>query len=112
MKVPNLNRRMVLEGRVETPNGSGGLMRDWQGLGGLWVAVLPGQGREAGTEGLALGEVPLRIVVRAATVGSEARPQPGQRLREAGRVFRILAVAEADPDARYLTCFSREEVPV
>lgn len=112
MRVPKLNRRMVLETRVETPNGSGGLMRDWQGLGGLWVAVLSGQGRESVSEGLATGEVPLRIVVRAAPPGSDARPQAGQRLREGGRIFRILAVAEADPDARYLTCFSREEVPV
>jgi hypothetical protein len=33
----------------------------------------------------------------------------GQRLREGRRAFRILAVAERGADARYLTCFAREE---
>lgn len=112
MTMLRLNRRMLLEERVETPNGSGGLMVDWQELGGLWVAVVAGVGREGGAEALATGEVALRIITRGAPEGAASRPKPGQRLREGGRVFGILAVAEADPDARYLTCFSREEVPV
>lgn len=111
MKVPRLNRRLVLEARTEVANGSGGLMVTWQERGALWAAILPGTGREGGAEAVALAEVPLRIVLRAAPAGAESRPQPGQRLREGGRVFAILAVTEADPDARYLTCFAREEVP-
>lgn len=111
MKTPRLNRRLVLETRGETPNGSGGFAISWTGLGTVWAAVLPGTGREGGAEAVTLGQVSCRIVLRAAPDGAESRPRPGQRLREGGRVFGILAVTEADPDARYLTCFAREEVP-
>jgi head-tail adaptor len=43
-------------------------------------------------------------------VGSDRRPRPDQRFREGARLFRILAVAEADAQGLYLTCFAREEV--
>lgn len=111
MKVPRLNRRMVLEERVERPNASGGHSLDWRGLGAHWVALEAAQGRAAGAEALATGELSLRLILRASPAGADSRPRPGQRLREGGRVFAILAVAEADPDQRYLTCFAREEVP-
>ncbi len=51
------------------------------------------------------------ITLRAAPVGSTARPRPEQRLRLGARIFTILAVAERDATGRYLVCFSREEVP-
>lgn len=111
MKPPRLNQRMVLEERVELPNGSGGFAVSWAELGRLWVAVLPGAGREVRVEAVALGTVPCRLIVRGAPMGADARPRPGQRLREGGRVFAIRAVTEADPDARYLTCHAIEEVP-
>lgn len=106
-----LNRAMVLEARDDMPDGAGGLVVGWSALGTLWAAVLPGSGREAGDEGVTFGEVPCRIVVRGAPVGAASRPVAGQRLREGARVFRILAVTEADAEGRYLTCFAREEVP-
>lgn len=111
MKVPRLNRRMALEERVEVPNGSGGFLLNWQELGRHWVALETARGRDGGREALATGELTLRLVLRAAPEGDAARPRPGQRLREGGRVFAILAVVEADPDQRYLSCFAREEVP-
>ena len=49
--------------------------------------------------------------LRAAPMGSVARPRPEQRLRLGARIFTILAVAERDASGRYLVCFSREEVP-
>lgn len=107
---PRLNRALVLEARSESPDGAGGLVVGWVALGTLWAAVLPGTGREGGDEGVTTGEVPCRIVVRGAPVGAPSRPVAGQRFREGGRLFRILAVTEADPAARYLTCFAREEV--
>ena len=51
-----------------------------------------------------------RIVVRAAPMGSDARPRPDQRFREGARVFAIRAVAEEDAAGRYLVCFADEEV--
>ena len=51
-----------------------------------------------------------RIVVRGAPVGAPSRPRPEQRLREGGRVFYILTVAEHDADGRYLEIVAEEGV--
>ncbi|GGE11115.1 head-tail adaptor [Gemmobacter megaterium] len=110
MTALRLNRRMVLEARSEVADGAGGLVVSWVALGDLWAAVLPGAGREGGSEAVSLGEVALRITVRGAPEGAPSRPVAGQRLREGARLFRILAVAEADAAGRYLTCHAREEV--
>lgn len=109
-EVPRLNRRMVQEERVETPNSSGGYALSWREIGAQWVAVEAGAGRGSGSEALATGLVPLRLILRASPDGAEQRPKAGQRFREGGRVFAVLAVADADPDQRYLTCFAQEEV--
>lgn len=111
MSAPRLNRRMVLEARAEVPDGAGGFSVVWEALGEVWAAVAPGTGREGGAEAVSLGELALRITVRGAPEGAASRPVAGQRLREGGRLFRVLAVAEADAAGRYLTCFAREEVP-
>lgn len=111
MSAPRLNRRMVLEARVDVPDGAGGLSVAWEALGEVWAAVAPGTGREGGVEAVNLGELALRITVRGVPEGAPSRPVAGQRLREGGRLFRVLAVAEADAAGRYLTCFAREEVP-
>jgi len=110
MRVPRLNRALVLETRVDAPDGAGGLVVGWQGLGTLWAEVRPGSGRQAGDEAVPVGEVAMRIIVRGAPVGAPSRPAPGQRFRDGVRVFSILAVADADPEARHLVCFAREEV--
>jgi head-tail adaptor len=80
-------------------------------VGTIWAQISPGAGREATG-----GEVPLsvqafRITVRGAPQGAPSRPVAGQRFRDGGRVFAILAVTEADADGRYLTCTAREEDP-
>ena len=50
-----------------------------------------------------------RVTVWATPVGSASRPRPDQRFRDGSRLFLIHAVAEADSDGRYLTCFVQEE---
>lgn len=52
-----------------------------------------------------------RIFLRAAPQASPQRPRPDQRLREGARIFRILAVSEADAAGAFLICHAREEVP-
>lgn len=104
-----LNRRLVLEAAERLPDGAGGYLESWAGLGQVWAQILPGSGGADGDGVVGTGAVPLRIVVRAAPVGAAARPAEGQRFRDGSRLFRILAVAEADPAGRYLTCFAREE---
>lgn len=105
----HLSRRLTLEAPQPVPDGAGGISTVWQALGVHWAEIIPGTGRDIGGEEVKLSSVAYRISLRAAPVGSERRPQPGQRLTEAGRVYHILAVAERDAAGRYLTCFAREE---
>lgn len=110
MAVPNLNRKLVLEAPERIADGAGGFSHAWVALGALWAEVKPGTGVERAGEFVTLASVPFKIVVRAAPEGSPRRPLPEQRFRDGARIFRILAVAEADPAGHYLTCFAREEV--
>ncbi|SHE50202.1 head-tail adaptor [Loktanella atrilutea] len=109
MSLPLLNRKLVLEAAVRTPDLSGGYGTAWQPLGTLWAEIRAGSGTARGANGLALSRVPLRITVRAAPAGSDARPVAGQRFREGARVYAIVAVAERDGGARFLTCHAEEE---
>ncbi len=111
MNAPHLNRALVLEGVVRTPDGAGGFTEAWTALGMLWAEVLPGSGSDTLGEERMLSAVPYRVTVRGAVVGSPSRPKAGQRFREGVRLYLIQAVTERDPQGRYLTCFAREEVP-
>jgi len=110
MKFPKLGRRLVLEDPVQTSDGAGGLTTVWTALGIHWAQVTPGTGRERLDSSLPRSVIPLRILVRASPVGSDARPHAGQRFREDTRVFNIIAVTESDSSARFLTCHAEEEV--
>lgn len=109
MHVP-LSRRLTLEDRQVSPDGAGGFIETWVPLGTHWAEVRPGSGRERSGEAGALSTLGLRITVRAAPVGSNARPQVDQRFREATRIYRIRAVTERDPGGKYLQCEAVEEI--
>jgi head-tail adaptor len=111
MSTPHLTRKLVLEGRVNAPDGAGGFTQSWAVLGTLWADVRPGTGRDAPGEEITLASVGYRITVRGAPQGAPSRPKPDQRLRDGGRLFRILAVTEQDATGQFLTCFAREEDP-
>ena len=112
MTTPRLNRKLMLEEAVRSPDGSGGSALVWSEIGTLWAAVDPGKGRERAGEFVTLSTVAYRITVRAAPQGAASRPKPDQRFHDGARVFRILAVTEEDLRGQYLTCFAQEEVPV
>lgn len=104
-----LNRKLVLEMPARVPDGAGGFAESWIPLGTLWADVVARTGREAAGTAAPLSRVSYKIIVRAAPVSSQARPQSNQRFREGERLFRILAVAEDDADGRYLMCTAQEE---
>ena len=106
-----LNRAMVLEDPVTSPDGSGGYATTWTALGTLWAEVRPGAASERRGTIAPEGRMTFRVYMRAAPQGSPQRPRPDQRLREGDRVFTILAVSEADPQGGFLVCHAREEVP-
>lgn len=112
MSVPVLNRALVLEEPMRVSDGAGGFSEGWTTLGTLWAEVTARTGREAAQGGAAVSRVSYKIVVRGAPFGAPDRPLPEQRFREGTRVFSIQAVAERDPEGRYLTCFADEEVVV
>jgi head-tail adaptor len=106
------NRRFTLEAAQRLPDGAGGVTETWVTLGDVWGVLESGIGREAERDTLPVGAVRAKITIRAVPPGRPSRPQPGQRLREGGRVFRILAVTEAEREARFLTCHTlQEEIP-
>ncbi|AUH34160.1 head-tail adaptor protein [Paracoccus tegillarcae] len=109
MAEPRLNVPLVLESPVRQSDGMGGHRLAWQTVGKIWAEMRAGSGRERSGQAGAQSVVRWRIVTRAAVSGDPRRPGPEQRLRLGERVFRIEAVAESDPDGRYLTCFAREE---
>ncbi|MHA6268033.1 head-tail adaptor protein [uncultured Aliiroseovarius sp.] len=110
MKAPILNRRLTLEDPVRLPDGAGGFSQVWQPLGDHWAEIKPGTGRERAAGFATVSSIRFRITVRAAPDGAPSRPKPDQRFRAGARVFRILAVTEADAGAHYLTCFAQEEI--
>ena len=110
MSLPILNRKLVLEAPTRVPDGAGGYVDGWQSLGTLWASVNARPGRETAGPGGTISLSSVTITVRGAPQGSPRRPAPDQRLRDGDRIFKILAVATADPRGRYLACEAREEI--
>lgn len=105
-----LNRRLELQERQRAADGAGGFVERWVGLGTLWGDMQSGAGGRGGDDLTALSEVKYRVTVRGAPAGAPSRPRPGQRFLLGARVFRIEAVADSEPDGRFLTCLTREEL--
>lgn len=112
MKTPRLNRKLVLENPNRMGDGAGGFAVAWQPLGIVWAEVTARSGRETTQAAAPISAMSFRIVLRATPHGSIDRPKPEQRFRDGERIFLIRAVAEEDPDGRYLTCFATEETAV
>ena len=110
MNQPLLNRELILEAPERIGDAAGGYVGGWTVMGTLWGEITARTGRERALTGTPTAQVAYKIVVRGAPYGSPERPMPEQRLRHGNRVFHIEAVAERDPEGRYLTCFANEEV--
>ncbi|MGJ8628344.1 MAG: head-tail adaptor protein [Sulfitobacter sp.] len=112
MTVPVLSRALVLEEPGRVGDGAGGFSEGWITLGTLWAEITARTGRETALSGAPVSRVSYKIVVRGAPYGAPDRPKPQQRFRDGARIYTIQAVAERDPEGRYLTCFADEEVVV
>lgn len=105
-----LNRKVTLEGRIRAEDGAGGFTDSWGAVCTLWAEVASRGGRLVRGETGESSVGRFRVTVRAAPPGHSNRPLPGQRFDLAGRILRIEAVTERDPDALYLRCDCEEEV--
>ncbi len=105
-----LNRRLILEEKVQTADGAGGFVETWIPLGTTWAALRAGNGGEGEVDHLRQSQTSVAITVRAAPFGAPSRPKAGQRFAEGIRLFEIHAVVERDPTGRFLDCLCTEEV--
>jgi head-tail adaptor len=108
MKGVRLTRPLILESASRAGDGAGGYSEVWQALGTVWADLRPGTGREGDAMGAAVAVQPVRIVVRGLPQGHAMRPRAGMRFRDGERLFRLLAVTEADGSGRYLICAAEE----
>lgn len=108
MRAVRLTRALALEVAQRVADGAGGFAEVWQALGTVWADVRPGAGREGEALGAAVPVQAMRIVVRGVPQGHAMRPVAGMRFRDGARLFRLLAVTEADAGGRYLICAAEE----
>jgi SPP1 family predicted phage head-tail adaptor len=97
-----LNRRLVLEAPVETPDGAGGVTRSYSAVATLWATLTPVSDRaEIAAAGLG-ALVTHRIVIRA-----PREVTTRHRFRAGARIFRVVAVREQE-NGRFLAIHAEE----
>ncbi|HEY8334022.1 MAG TPA: head-tail adaptor protein [Tardiphaga sp.] len=91
-----LKTRLTLQAPVETPDGQGGVVRDYVTQGVVWVALLPSSARRevsADADGASVG---VRIILRS---GLALTLQ--HRFVDGPRIYRIVSLREVD-DRRFV----------
>lgn len=97
-----LNQRLVLDMPLETPDGTGGVVRTYAGGPLLWASVTPLAARGSVVADSAGASVTHRIIVRS---GPQVTTR--HRLRKGVRIFRIASVRE-DENGRLLVIEAQE----
>ncbi|RVV98999.1 head-tail adaptor protein [Mesobaculum littorinae] len=105
-----LTRKLVLEERRRSPDGAGGHKESWIALGAHWGELRLATARDQAGLAAPGALTRWRITLRAMPPGAPSRPRPGQRFCLGARVFAIRAVAEVEPEARFLMCVAEEEI--
>lgn len=103
-------RKLVLEARDSVADGAGGSTGQWSARGTHWGEVRLRSGRLERGEAGARSRVSYVVRIRAVGPDQPSRPLPGQRFRDANRLFLIRSVADARPGPGYLDCLCDEEV--
>ncbi len=108
MTAPDLTRRLVLEARIDAPDGGGGVAAVWTALGAHWADVRPSGAVERTLGGVETSLATHKVTLRWAPFGAPSRPVANQRFREGARIFDILGVTEADTRNAWLVAWVRE----
>lgn len=99
-----MTARLVREVSVDTPDGQGGVVRNWVEAGKLWARIEPVSQRAetiaAGAEGV--------TVTHRIWVSGFAALAAGERLVKNTRLFAIKAVRDPDETGRFLVCDCEE----
>lgn len=105
-RVGELRRRLVIEAADDVADGAGGRVRTWVPLATVFGAVRPVRRREAAADGRLVG-----LVSHAITIRRRDGVTGGVRFVAGGVTYRVVAVEDADPGRRFLTCLCEEEQP-
>jgi head-tail adaptor len=98
-----LDRRLILEEPVDTPDGAGGYTRTYQTAATLWAQVMPAAARGDVTADSLGATVAHRIVIRA---GPDVTTR--HRLRDGDRVLRIVSARKQDVRGLLLVIHAEE----
>lgn len=98
-----LRRRIAVEAAVDVPDGAGGFTRTWTAAASVFGAVRPLRLRDGGADGRPVGVVTHEITIRRRTLTG------AMRLVADGVRYRVVAVEDADPARRFVTCLCEEE---
>lgn len=98
-----LRHRLVLEVPVETPDGAGGVTRGYATVGVVWAKLTPIAARDDLVAAGAGATVTHSMLVRARTDLTTRH-----RLRDGARVFRIVALRDADGRGRFVEIQAEE----
>jgi SPP1 family predicted phage head-tail adaptor len=91
-----MNRRLVLEAPVDTPDGAGGAVRSYRTVVTVWASVEP----ETARGGL-VADAQGATATHRITIRMRDDVTTRHRFRDGGRIYRIVALHE-EP-ARFLT---------
>ena len=91
-----LNARLTLQAPVETPDGQGGVVRDYVTQGKVWAALLPAAARREVSADADGATVQVRIILRS---GLDLTLQ--HRFVDGDRIYRITAMRDID-DFRFV----------
>ncbi len=101
--IGELNKRLVVEDLVSTPDGAGGTEVSWAEFATVWAKVRSRHGREK-LYADALTSTTTHII----TVRYLPGFRPRMRFADAERKFEILSIVNIDEADKWLSCLCRE----
>ncbi len=102
----SLNRRLTLEAPVESADGAGGVVRNFETVATLWAEVTPVSAARAIEAERAGARITHRIGIRFADDITTRH-----RFRDGDRAFRIVSLRDRDGRKRFLAIEAEEIVP-
>jgi SPP1 family predicted phage head-tail adaptor len=105
MRIGKLHHRLTLEAPVETADGGGGAVKNWQLVATLWGQIEPMSGAES-----SFGEQLEAGGTHRITLRYNPAVSPLNRLRFGARIFDILSVLNLDEKNQWFVCQCHEVI--
>ena len=102
--IGELRHRLTLEAPQETPDGLGGVTRNWSALAQIWAALEPLGGGDGVVADKRVTRLTHRVVIR-----KRGGVSLNHRFRLGARSFTIRSIRDAAEDGRFLECLVEEE---